>query len=142
MTAVTAGFFYPGQVLDTAPQVFGQVVSMAQGVKAIGVMPTITVGPAGGTAATVTQQVGADLAGSFLWTASGTPAAGTAATVKFATPLASRPNAVIVSIADDTNGAGTGIASAAGALAATGFSIVSAVTTTAHTYRVSYVVIQ
>jgi hypothetical protein len=105
-----------------------------------GTAPVITVGAGAGSGGSVGGAVGHDIAGSFVVTTAGSPAAGSLATVVFGTALAAAPVGVIMSAADTTGG-GSAVAVAADTFSMTGFTVVGPALTTANTYLISYLVV-
>jgi|SRR5579859_2930184 len=145
----------PGTTLTTSAQVFDGPVTMTPGTPFVNQGPTtvktlngtgsapvaaaITAGAGAGSS--VASLVGHDLGGSFVLTTAGTPAAGPVASITFGTALAAAPVSVVVSIVDTTGSPILTVASGAGALATTGFSIVAPALTTAHTYLICWQVV-
>lgn len=101
---------------------------------------TIVPAAGAGTGATVTGVVANDRRGSFGLTTAGSPAAGVNCNVYFFWPYAAAPAAVLVNIYDVTDVTAP-VACDAAAVTAAGFSIVSAVLTTAKSYLINYVVL-
>ena len=110
---------------------------------AAGTIAPTTAAGASPTVTFATGQTANDLAGSFTLspvTGGGAQAAGAVAVVTFTNGLPAIPKAILVTIYDAANGAA--IAAAATSISANGFSVSAGVAlTTAHTYLVTYLVV-
>lgn len=105
-----------------------------------GTAPTPAAGTGAGTGASVGSQLGFDMAGSFVVTTAGTPAAGVLATVTFGLALNAAPAAVIVTCWDQTGAAAVAVGPTS--ISKTGFSVSTGATaTTAHNLLITYTVI-
>jgi hypothetical protein len=137
------GVLYPGQKLESAPQIFASVVTQQQIPHAAGTSPPkpTLFGTNSGTGASVTTVTGYDMAGNFSITAGTAPAAGTVCSLTFGRPLAATPVAVNVSVTDTTGS--TNASFGALAWSKTGFSVyANAAMTLNRVYLVSYQVWQ
>lgn len=114
------------------------LVAAATGTSAAGTVTPLAAGS--GVGSTITGVTANDRRGSFAINASGTPAAGVIANVWFAQPYAQIPAAVVVNLYDVTDTT-TPVACDAAAVTAAGFSIISAVLTTAKSYVLNFVVL-
>ena len=145
------GQFTQGQTLVEAQTVFDSFpVVLNRGLKAdqtnLYGKPTVTLNATAtgaGTGATVTNQIGSDFAGRFTLTGGTAPAAGSIATVAFATPLGAAPSCVILNLADNILAANVApLACAASGISSSGFTIDAGQLVVAHTYTLNYFVIQ
>jgi hypothetical protein len=137
--------------LPAAQDAYGHFLPLTGPLMAAGAVSTTaagTIAPTTGVGATptvtfATGQTANDLAGSFTLspvTGGGAQAAGAAVVVTFTNGLPAVPKAILVTIYDAANGAA--VAAAATSITANGFDIsVGIALTTAHTYLVSYLVV-
>lgn len=108
---------------------------------AIGTTAAGTIAPNAnaGATSTVTAVNASDNSGQFTLNAVGTPAAGVVAAVTFAQSFRKAPKKVIVTVIDITTPANpAAVAAYATGITAAGFTVTSAVLTTAHNYLVAY----
>jgi hypothetical protein len=141
---VAPGQLFEGSQVFSQKTIFGKKVVCTNGIGAAGAVPNIALTSNAGTTATVTSQLGYDMAGSFVLTA-GTAAtvAGTIATVTFGQVDAATPVAVLVTAANTTAGATTNLDVGALAVSKTGFSIYAASSAvTSDTYLINYMVLR
>jgi hypothetical protein len=106
-----------------------------------GTAPTLAAGAGAGSGASVGTQLGSDMAGSFVLTTAGTPAAGALATVTFAVALNAAPAAVLVTCWDQTASPQAAVAVGPTSITKTGFTVSGPTTTAAHNLLVNYLVI-
>ena len=110
------------------------------GLYGTGTAPTLAAGAGAGAGASVGSQLGFDIAGSFVITTAGSPAAGALATVTFGTALSAAPAAVIVTGWDNTGAAV--IAVGPTSISKTGFTVSTGATAvTAHGLLINYAVL-
>ena len=109
----------------------------ATGIFGGGTPPALAAGAGAGAGATVGSQLGFDMAGSFVVTTAGVPAAGALATVTFGTALNAAPAAVLVTCWDNTGAAA--IAVGPTSISKTGFTVSTGVAATAaHGLLITY----
>lgn len=141
---VQTGQLYEGSQVFNQKTIFGKKVVCTNGIGAAGAVPNIVLTSNAGSAATVTSQLGYDMAGSFVLNAgTATTVAGTLATVTFGQVDAATPVAVLVTAANTTAGATTNLDVGALAVSKTGFSIYGAGQPgTSATYLINYMVLR
>lgn len=100
----------------------------------------VPVAAGAGAGSSVTGVTANDRRGSFGITTAGTPAAGAVANVFFYWPYPAAPVAVVANIYDTTDSTAP-VACGAGNVSAAGFTLYTAVLTTAKSYTVNYVVV-
>ena len=140
---MATGQVFLGSEQVASPVVYGGQATFQQGLTAGGAAPTVAVGAGAGagTQATITGLTGYDWAGNFtVNTGTASTAAGTIATVTFGTQLPGAPASVVVSVCDVATPAV--IASGAGSITKSGFSVFTAAPTANKSYTVTYVVVR
>ena len=141
---VLVGQNYEGSKVQGVKEIFAKKAVFCGGIGAAGNVPTVALTSNAGTLATITSQLGYDMAGSFVLTAgTASTAAGTVATVVFGDPAAATPVSVVMSAANTTAGATTNLTVGALAVSKTGFSVYAAGAPVVNdTYLVSYMVMR
>ena len=140
---VQVGQLYEGSKVWNAKQIDGKQIVCTHGIGAAGAVPSVSLTSNAGSSATVTSQLGYDMAGSFVYTAGTTATvAGTLATVTFGQVDSATPVAVLVTAANTTAGATTNLDVGALAVSKSGFSVYSASSAlTSATYLINYMVL-